>query len=403
MGTEKQHKVVGTRFVVRNVFLVGKTWYGRVRDLETRKMWKVSTRERNKRKAEQFLIKWAEDRLKKEKRISVAPILFAKAIEEYLSLKTLRPSTLGEYNACFNGVYLPEFEGKYVYEIAIGDIEHFLKKMESVRKQSSRTRQKHLTNLRSFFRWARRRRYTLEDPTEGLRVPRGAKRIGIALSHEEARRLLEACRTPVILKLSAFRNAGGRNGGKLTERPTNFQQTFNPSSYLFLAVIIALHTGLRRGNITGLKWRHIDFGKGHIRIPAEEMKANADHVVPIHPELLEAFKERLKELGKCDTEAPVLGKEITSLKRSFPWALKHAGLPYQGDRKIRFHDLRHTVSTWLAVRYPQAIKDAILGHAPRGVSGLYTHVPFEELKKAIDSMPRLLTPPVEVSQALGAP
>jgi integrase len=68
---------------------------------------------------------------------------------------------------------------------------------------------------------------------------------------------------------------------------------------------------------------------------------------------------------------------------------------------MRFHDLRHTVSTWLAVRYPQAIKDAILGHAPRGVSGLYTHVQFEDLKKAIEAMPRLLASAgTEPSQAV---
>jgi integrase len=127
------------------------------------------------------------------------------------------------------------------------------------------------------------------------------------------------------------------------------------------------------------------------------VKANADLEIPMHPELSEILEARLKEVEKCSPDDFVLGEEIKKFRNSFKEALRRAGLPH-----MRFHDLRHTVSTWLAVRYPQAIKDAMLGHAPRGVSGLYTHVQFEDLKKAIEAMPRLL-PNVAAgtAQALG--
>lgn len=386
----KAHRIFG-EWVVRSLFERDGVWYGRARHLRTRRMRYLSTREKDRRKAEQKVLNWIKKLEAEDQGKPQLGTLFSKAFEEWLGLKELRASTQREYGYSFTGVYEPFFGEMLVGGIRLEDVERFLvqlrdhrgrrfkeaKGWDGERKLSRRTRQKHLSTLRSFFRWARLRRYCKEDPTEGINIPRATKRQGIALSFLEAQKLLWACRDEAKIVV------------KYSNREAS-TQTVKPPSYLFLAVLIGLHTGLRKGNVTGMRWKHVDLGKGKICFAAEEMKANADLEIPIHPELLEVLKAQAGEKGKLDPNSPVLGEEVDSFKRSFRWALKQAGLPYAGDRRVRFHDLRHTLSTWLAVRYPQAIKDAMLGHAPRGVSGLYTHVPFEELKKAIDRMPRLL-------------
>ncbi|MGH7754076.1 MAG: tyrosine-type recombinase/integrase [Gemmatimonadales bacterium] len=200
-----------------------------------------------------------------------------------------------------------------------------------------------------------------------------AKRIGVALTLEQARSLICACREPVVHRIQDRRRKQG-------------EQAWPPPPHLFLAVLVALHTGLRRGNTTRLRLSQLDLGQRKINIAAEEMKANADFVIPVHPELAEALTESLRGRGKLGPDELVLGREVKEITKSFKSALKRAGLP-----PIRWHDLRHTASTWWSERAPQAVKDALMGHAPVGVSGRYTHIPFETMKRVVDCIPRLLT------------
>jgi len=403
-GGRKAHQCHGN-WVLHALIQDNGFWVGRARNARTGQIRWHSTRETNRRRANQNVIDWVRGLEAQDQGKTKFGVLFSTAFEEWLSLKDLRPSTAKEYDYAYKGVIKPFFGQQDVSAVHMENVERFLatlkdnrgrkfslaKGWESQRKLSRSRRQKYLSFLRGFFRWAKRRRYCKEDPTEGIALPRGAKRHGIALTFDEAQRLLAVCGREQIITLSARRNLGGVKGGKVSKEKVEFQRTNKSPDYLYLAVLIAFHTGLRKGNIVGMRWKHVDLGKEKLSFSAEEMKANADLDIPIHPELLEVLQARAKELGELEPQSFVLGEEVKSFKKSFRWALKQAGLPYEGERRVRFHDLRHTLSTWLAVKYPQAIKDAMLGHAPRGVSGLYTHVPFEELKKAIDGMPRLLS------------
>lgn len=62
---------------------------------------------------------------------------------------------------------------------------------------------------------------------------------------------------------------------------TAAKQTWTPPEYLWLAVLLAVYTGLRRANILGLRWRQVDLGQRAIRIEAGSMKAGRAHEVPI--------------------------------------------------------------------------------------------------------------------------
>lgn len=349
------------------------SWRGRVRDRRTGRVYQPMTGEAKRHKAEQAVLHFIEELEAQEIR-QVMPLTerFDVRFREWLDLKTLRPSTKVDMDCAFEGIFKPAFGEKYLDEIKPKDVERFLKDLETKRKQAAKTRRKHLTTLRGFFTWAVRHKHCTEDPTAGIKAPRGAKRQGVALTVEEARKLVAACRERIVKTVKDWKRG-------------EWLQSWDPPEYLLIAVILAIFTGLRRGNIVNLKWRQVDLGKRKITIPAEEMKANADHVVPIHPELKEVLEGLLGGRKKIPDDEPVLGEKLLAITKSFKAALKRADV-----RDIRWHDLRHTFATWMSTRCSFAALRQLLGHSPGSVTLQYTHVPFEELQKVVDSLPRLL-------------
>ena len=369
----REFEVIHERWVIRKLYRRERSefWYAHVRDRETGRVRWFSTGKKDRRKAKQQAL----NRIKKLEALDqkkTRSIRFDQAFEEFLGLKDVRAITSKCYKLTFKGVYEPVFGNEILEEIHVGDIERFIKQPREGRESSARTKRKYLSELRSFFTWAMRRKYCTENPCEGMRVARGAKRQGVALSLKEARRLLKACQIPETRKVKDSRRG-------------EWKQKFRPPSHLFLAVLISLHTGLRRANVTGLRLRHLDLKNRKIIFTAGEMKANADHHLPIHQELLEVLKVFLQAQNSIYPESPILGKKLFQATKSFKSALTRAKLP-----EIRWHDLRHTFATWTGSRAPYAVWRALLGHSPGTVSEKYFHAPFDELKRVIDGMPRIL-------------
>ena len=71
------------------------------------------------------------------------------------------------------------------------------------------------------------------------------------------------------------------------------------SDWGYVATSIAVATGMRRGEIIGLKWQDIDFKRGLWTIPADKMKAGRLHIVPLAPQAI-AILEQIKALGYSD-------------------------------------------------------------------------------------------------------
>jgi integrase len=133
--------------------------------------------------------------------------------------------------------------------------------------------------------------------------------------------------------------------------------------------VLAVHTGLRQGELLGLKWDDIDLetatlqvrralttAKGGPRLAAPKTKGSRRRVslTRIAAQALKDHLERqLEEIDLAgslwqvnglvfasETGAPIDRRDLTS--RRFKPLLKRAGLPH-----FRFHDLRHTCATLL--------------------------------------------------------
>ena len=375
---------VNQRWVVRKLYRRKESpyYYGHVRDERAGKVHWLSTGETNKRRARQFLTEWIEEREEREKQEAGGRARFETAFEEYLNDLNVREVTIAGYRRDFERVYVPHFARKFLDEVTKRDVKDFLKWRK---ESSSRTRQKHLTALRSFFRWAIDEGYLKQNPCNGVKVERGEKRKGVALTAEDAHRLLQAAKEPEVREFNDHRR---RNGWK---------QKFEPPQHLFVALAIFLLTGLRRKNVLGMTWRHVDLAKGRISFPAEEMKGKADHEVPIHSQLLALFRSLLVGRKKIDLDKPVVGGAFKSIATSFKAAVRRAGLP----EGLRLHDLRHSWASWLAPNCSYPCLQELLGHSPGNMVTLaYTHAPWQERVQAVEQLPDLLRPVEEEARRL---
>ena len=113
-------------------------------------------------------------------------------------------------------------------------------------------------------------------------------------------------------------------------------------AHLLPAVEFTLATGLRRSNVLGMRWNQIDMHRKLLHLSASEMKAGKAHTIPLGAE---AMRVLLAQQGQHSTFVfPYRGNRILDPKTGFNAALTAAGI-----EDFRWHDLRHTWASWMAM------------------------------------------------------
>jgi integrase len=165
--------------------------------------------------------------------------------------------------------------------------------------------------------------------------------------------------------------------------------------------VLAIHAGLRQGELLGLKWDDVDLDDGSLQVRrtlsitkngpvfTSPKTTGSRRSVKLTNNATEALKSHLKrQLAEIDrvgslwspgdadglifaseTGEPLDRRAVTKLK--FKPLLKQAGLP-----EIRFHDLRHTCATLLLTRNvnPKIVSE-MLGHSTIAITlDTYSHV-----------------------------
>jgi len=148
------------------------------------------------------------------------------------------------------------------------------------------------------------------------------------------------------------------------------------SPHLKPILLLAYHTGMRKGEILNLKWEQVDLEDGWINLKPEQTKTHEARRIPLHPNVIENLKKITQE------EEHVFlykGKPIKEIKKGFKNALKRAGI-----KDFRFHDLRHTFVTNMrkAGKQDRSIMK-ITGHKTMSVFLRYDTVDDEDLKKVV--------------------
>lgn len=139
--------------------------------------------------------------------------------------------------------------------------------------------------------------------------------------------------------------------------------------YLRPVLIIALNTGMRRGEILRLRWEDVDLDQGHIAV--RKTKSGKDRLIPINAQVRDVFSFLWPLRGKSGLvfPNPATGKPYTEVKKSFKEACRKAKID-----GLRFHDLRHTFASRLVEAGVDivTIRD-LLGHFSVKVTQRYTH------------------------------
>ncbi len=191
------------------------------------------------------------------------------------------------------------------------------------------------------------------DKSPVANVSRGAESKGRIrfLDEDERNRLLEACRE-------------------------------SQSEDLYTIVVLALSTGMRKGEILGMTWRNVDLTRRLIIL--EDTKNDERRAVPIVSHALQLIKEKNK-VRRIDTDYvfPAKSKNVPmNFDTAWRQAMKRADI-----ENYRFHDNRHSAASYLLSQGATLGQLAeILGHKTLQMVKRYSHLTQDHATKLVEDM-----------------
>ncbi len=160
------------------------------------------------------------------------------------------------------------------------------------------------------------------------------------------------------------------------------------ASHLKGIITTAFNTGMRAGEIRGLRWSHIDRENGLIRLPADVTKESRAKMIPMNHHVKKVLAGLTRTIHH-DFVFTYKGEPIGDnggFKKSFITACLKAGIP-QGQNEengLTFHDIRRTVKTnMLNAGVDKVHRDLILGHSLKGMDIHYIAPSEDDLHRAM--------------------
>jgi integrase len=145
-------------------------------------------------------------------------------------------------------------------------------------------------------------------------------------------------------------------------------------------VVVALHTGLRRGEMFALTWPDVDMSLGVIRVP--HTKSGERREIPMSHTLRETLQQLPRRLGSNRVFPGQAGRARVSIRWRFQRALRDAGI-----EGLVWHDLRHTFASFLVMAGVNltSVKE-LLGHKTIAMTLRYAHLAPDFQREAINRL-----------------
>ncbi|WP_316741010.1 site-specific integrase [Streptomyces sp. MK7] len=329
---------------------------------------------------------------------------------ENVAVHHLRENTHTRYTACVRHYLIPGLGKKKLTKLTAKDVRTWLNQLRTTCQCCSRSID------------ARR-----DEPrccAIGACCSKRLSPLTLAYVHSVLKSALEHAVREEEIPRNVARNV--RTG---TPRPRRFEPLTVDEARKFLAVTnghrlqalfeLALHTGLRKGELLGLRWEDLDLAGGTASIRRTLQRTNSGGLTALPtktqsserrialptPCLRSLEQHRIRQRHERDAAGggwkdsgyvftrpngdPIEGATLT---RHFNTLLHRARL-----RRIRFRDLRHSAATLLLEQGVElvVIKE-LLGHAHIGVTAtVYAHVRLRLQRDAIDLLGRALRSPTE--------
>lgn len=273
-------------------------------------------------------------------------------------VRNLSPSTTRAYETDLEAfVEWARREGVDPFHVSHGQIREWLAELRGA-GYATTTQNRHLSAVRSLYKWLVSRDITDEDAAAAVASPKLSKRLPGTLSDSDVGRLLSACSN-------------------------------DPEGTRDRALIELLYaSGARISEVSALDVRDVDVRQRQVRLFG---KGSKERVVPLYPRAVEAVQAYVKDarpsLACCSgraTSALFLSSRgnrmsAAALRQRFERLVELAGL----DPSITPHAMRHTFATQLLdggadLRSVQEL----LGHESLSTTQIYTHLSVERLKAA---------------------
>lgn len=163
------------------------------------------------------------------------------------------------------------------------------------------------------------------------------------------------------------------------------KESSNP--YLYPAVVLAISTGMRSAEVRGLTWDVVDLARG--RAILHETKNGERRAVAITGHALDVVKE-MNKVRRIDTSLLFPSKENTPQKPQKPMDLRApwvAALKVADIQDFKFHDLRHSAASYLAMNGASLAEIAeVLGHKTLQMVKRYAHLSEGHTARVVESM-----------------
>ena len=301
-------------------------------------------------------------------------------MENYAKVK-LRPSTFKTSQGFLQNHIKPQIGNIPLAELSSLDLQKFYKHLLEggrvdrieAKKKPKGLAPKTVRNIHqmicSAYNLAMEQKLVNKSPTQGCALPK--------VEHKEMKTLTAD-------QLSAFFREAKESG-------------------VYELYYLDLATGLRRGELLGLKWADVDFDRGALKIQraisrqngkvveAPLKTKNAYRTLPLAKDTIDVLNQQKKKVGSCPwvfpgpTGGPMSPDSVLHMLHR---VLKRAGLP-----RVRFHDLRHTFAT-LALQNGVDVKtvSGMLGHYSAGFTlDTYAHVTTSAQRQAAEAMEHVLS------------
>ncbi|MBM4395723.1 MAG: tyrosine-type recombinase/integrase [Deltaproteobacteria bacterium] len=278
---------------------------------------------------------------------SVERTSFREAVDQYLDWSRDHKRTW-DNDQCMLGKLLPYLGDMPLSQVTAWQIEEVKKVLRSQGLSGSRGN-RYLATLSSLFHRAFDRGLVRENPVKRVKRFRESPGRLRYLDSEEIDRLLGSC------------------GLDLRD-----------------AVICALGTGMRLGEIFSLRWRDLDFEAGFIHVVDSKNGERRD--VPLSAAIAKALEGRKGRGGEWVFARPDGTTCKSFMRTAWDKARARAGL-----EDVRFHDLRHTFASHLVMGGASEFAvQQLLGHKCLAMTRRYSHLSGGALRQAVVVMDRLL-------------
>lgn len=159
------------------------------------------------------------------------------------------------------------------------------------------------------------------------------------------------------------------------------------TDHLLPIILLAMNTGLRRGELFNLVWADVDLERRQLIVRGDGAKSGQTRVVPLNAEahaVLTAWRKEGNKSSALVFPSPATGRRFDNIGSSWENLLKDAGI-----QSFRFHDLRHHFASRLVMAGADLnVVRELLGHADISTTLRYAHLAPEHRANAVALLDR---------------